>query len=132
VCDLIQDVRGEAAVRNAESALYEAMVAGDLGGLDRILSADLIYVHSTGVAENKAEYLARVQASHYDYDSIASRDVTVRVRGDLAVMNGSLDMSVATGGSPAVMMKLLFVLVWTKLDGQWRLSLRQSTNVGST
>jgi ketosteroid isomerase-like protein len=128
---LILDVREEAAVRNAESALYEAMVAGDLGELDRILSPDLMYVHSTGVAENKAEYLARVKASHYDYDAIASRDVTVRVHGDLAVMNGSLHMIVATGGSPAVMMKLLFVLVWTKQDGQWRLSLRQSTNIGS-
>jgi hypothetical protein len=40
-------------------------------------------------------------------------------------------MIVATGGSPAVMMKLLFVLVWTKQDGQWRLSLRQSTNISS-
>jgi ketosteroid isomerase-like protein len=129
---LIQDVSEEAAVREAESALYEAMIAVDLDRLDRILSPDLIYVHSTGVAESKAEYLERVKASHYDYTSIASRDVTIRVHGDLAVMDGVLDMGVATGGSPTMMMKLLFVLIWTKQDGRWRLSLRQSTNAGNT
>ena len=121
----------EAAVRAAESALYAAMTAVDLAALDEILAPDLSYIHSTAVAEGKAEYLERVKARHYDYNGMTSRDVVIRVRDDLAVMNGTLDMAVATAGGPNLMMKLLFVLIWTKLDGRWRLSLRQATNAGS-
>ena len=121
----------EAAVRAAESALYAAMTAVDLAALDEILAPDLSYIHSTAVAEGKAEYLERVKARQYDYNGMTSRDVVIRVRDDLAVMNGTLDMAVATAGGPNLMMKLLFVLIWTKLDGRWRLSLRQATNAGS-
>lgn len=128
---MTQNSSEEAAVRAAERALYDAMIAVDLGALNEILSADLSYIHSTAVAEGKAEYLERVKARHYDYSSIASRDVTIRIRDDLAVMNGTLDMGVATAGGPDLMMKLLFVLIWTKQDGSWRLSLRQSTNAGA-
>ena len=46
-------------------------------------------------------------------------------------MQGTLDILVATGGGPELMMHLLFVLVWTKRDGAWKLSLRQSTNIPS-
>ncbi len=128
---MTQDNTELAAVRAAESALYAAMIAVDLDALDEILSPDLVYIHSTAVAEGKADYLERVKARHYDYSSIASRDVTIRIRDDLAVMNGTLDMGVATGGGPDLMMKLLFVLIWTKRDGCWRLSLRPSTNAGA-
>lgn len=116
------------AVVTAERLLYDAMIARDLDDLGDILSDDLVYVHSTAVAEGKALYLARVAESHYDYKSIESRDVTIRIREDLAVMNGTVDMAVATAGGPTLMMHLLFVLVWTKQHGGWKLSLRQATN----
>ncbi|RDJ20350.1 nuclear transport factor 2 family protein [Bosea caraganae] len=127
---MTQDSSEEAAIRAAESALYAAMIAVDLAALDKVLSPDLSYIHSTAVAEGKAEYLDRVKARHYDYNSIASRDVVMRIRGDLAVMNGTLDMAVATAGGPNLMMTLLFVLIWTKQDGRWLLSLRQAINAG--
>ena len=120
------------AVLAAERQLYRAMINNDLDALGDILSEDLIYVHSTAVAEGKALYLARVAESHYDYKSISSTDVTIRIRQDLAVMSGTLNMDVATGGGPALMMHLLFVLVWTKQDGGWKLSLRQATNTHKT
>jgi ketosteroid isomerase-like protein len=126
-----QDDPELAAVRAAESTLYAAMIAVDLEALEEILSPDLIYIHSTAVAEGKREYLERVKARHYDYSTIASRDVIVRIRDDLAVMSGTLHMGVATACGPDLMMKLLFVLIWTKQGGRWRLSLRQSTNAGA-
>lgn len=131
---MIEDVDSDAdkaAVLAAETALYRAMIDTDLAALSGILSADLVYIHSTAVAEGRDLYLKRVSERRYDYRSIASRDVTVRIRQDLAVMYGTLDMDVATAGGPPVMMHLLFTLVWTRQDGAWKLSLRQSTNIPS-
>ncbi|MEJ8571544.1 nuclear transport factor 2 family protein [Microbaculum marinum] len=117
------------ALLAAERRLYQAMIDNDLAALGDILSDDVTYVHSTAVAEGKALYLERVAAGHYDYKSIESRDVTLRIRQDLAVISGTLDMAVATGGGPTLMMHLLFVLVWTRQNGEWKLSLRQATNI---
>jgi ketosteroid isomerase-like protein len=115
-------------IHEAEKALYGAMIDKDIEALDNLLAEDLEYCHSTAVAEDKALYLSRVGAGHYDYRAIESDAVTLRVDGDLAVMNGRMRMSVATGGGPVVDMRLLFVLVWTYGDS-WRLSLRQTTNM---
>jgi ketosteroid isomerase-like protein len=129
--DSLDDPGELKAIVAAERALYQAMIDVDLAALEKILSPDLVYIHSTAVAEGKADYLKRVAERHYDYKSITSRGVTTRIRRDLAIMHGTLDMLVATGGGPELMIHLLFVLVWTKRDGAWKLSLRQSTNIPS-
>ncbi|TMI03568.1 MAG: nuclear transport factor 2 family protein, partial [Betaproteobacteria bacterium] len=72
---------GEATMNEvllAERALYRAMIAKDFAALQRILAPDLVYAHSTAVAETKQEYLAGVAAGLYDYESIVSHDVRVR------------------------------------------------------
>jgi hypothetical protein len=45
------------AVREAERALYRAMVAKDFAAIGKMLARDCLYVHSTAVAESKARYL---------------------------------------------------------------------------
>ena len=47
-------------VMESESALYRAQIAGSVDQIEPFLSADLVYVHSTGVAESKEEDLAGV------------------------------------------------------------------------
>ena len=37
----------------AEQALYRAMIEQDFAALDAILSDDVVYIHSTAVAETK-------------------------------------------------------------------------------
>ena len=44
-------------ILEAERDLYRAMIAQDFAALERILAPDLVYVHSTAVAETKQEYL---------------------------------------------------------------------------
>ena len=119
----------ENEIRAAEAALYRAMIAKDFPALEQILSADLVYMHSTGVTETKAEYLAGVAQGLYDYAAINSRDVTIRVHDSVAVMNGIVDMSVSETGKPRDLIHLLFTLVWVRELGTWRLALRQATRI---
>lgn len=119
----------EGEIRAAEAEFYRAMVARDFPALSRILGEALVYVHSTGVAETKAEYLAGVDKRLYVYETIASRSVRIAVDGGTAVMTGICDMKVGAADRPPAMTHLLFVLVWRRHDGAWRLDYRQATRI---
>ena len=113
----------------AERALYRAMIDKDFAALERILAPDLVYAHSTAVAETKQEYLAGIAAGLYDYESIVSHDVRVRVHAPVALTDGVCDMRVGAKGQPKDLIHLLFVLVWVKADGAWRLEHRHAIRV---
>ncbi len=119
----------ETELAAAEAELYRAMIAKDFKALERILAPDVLYVHSTGVIENKREYLAGVDKGLYEYEAIKSRDIRIRSHGDMAVMNGILDMVVGEIGRPKGLIQLIFVLLWARQAGAWRLQFRQTTRL---
>ena len=116
-------------IRKAESKLYQAMIDNDEQALAALTSRDLAYVHSTAVVESKDEWLAGVKRGLYDYRTIKSRGVTIKVYGEAAVMHGIVDMEVATDGGPVLLLHLQFVLIWVREAGAWRLMLRQTTRI---
>ena len=123
------DASAVMAIREAERALYEAMVARDFVALERMLAADLVYVHSTAVAESRQEYLAGVAQGRYEYESVASHDVRVRVYGAMALSDGVCEMRVGAGGGPKALIRLLFVLVWCQRANGWQLTHRHATRL---
>ncbi len=114
-----------------ERALYSAQVAGSVDELKPMLGADLVYIHSTGVAESKEEYLAGVADGLYEYGSIESHDTRLQAFADLAIMNGIVDMTVSAHGAAKQLIHLLFCLVWVRQNGAWRLDFRQATRMPS-
>ena len=116
-------------ILEAERDLYRAMIAQDFAAMDRILSPDLVYVHSTAVAETKHEYLQGVAKGLYEYEDITTRGAHVRVRGDVALVDGICDMKVGKGSQPKDLIHLLFVLVWVRDGAAWRLAHRHATRI---
>ena len=116
-------------VLRAEQDLYRAMVARDRTALREMLAPDVVYVHSTAVAESRDEYLAGVAAGLYEYESVSSRGVRVRIHGETAFVDGICDMRVGARGSPAGLIHLLFVLAFVRRDGAWRLVHRHAVRI---
>src|SRR3954465_4974157 len=104
-----------------EKRLYRLQVSGAAPAIEPLLSADLRYLHSTGVAETRSEYLAGVVDGLYQYGRIASRDVRLNVSEDLAIQDGIVDMTVSAHDEPKVLIHLLFSLVWRREGAQWKL-----------
>jgi ketosteroid isomerase-like protein len=117
------------AIGAAEQALYRAMIDQDFTALDAILADDVVYIHSTAVAESKAEYLAGVRNGLYEYEAIASSGVTLRSVGDVAIQSGTVRMTVGERGQPRSPIILLFTLVWKREPPGWRLWQRHATRV---
>jgi len=71
-----------------------------LDALQRPYVDDLVYVHSTAVADSKASYIER-QRSGLHYRAMRPSDVEVRVFGCLAIITGRGDYEVTQSGQTA-------------------------------
>jgi hypothetical protein len=116
-------------IRQREDALYAAMIALDYAALDDLLSDDLSYVHSTGVAESKPAYLAALKRGLYEYAAVTRHDGSTQIFGTCAVTRGTIEMMVGATGSAKGTIRLRDVLVWVRQGATWRLTLRQATRI---
>jgi uncharacterized protein DUF4440 len=119
----------EREILAAERGLYRAQVAGSVERLRPMLGANLVYIHSTGIAESRETYLEGVTDRLYEYGAIASRETRIRMFGQAAMINGIVDMTVSANGAPKILIHLLFCLLWIKEDGLWKLDFRQATRI---
>ena len=116
-------------ILEAERALYRAQIAGSVDELRPMLGVNLVYIHSTGVAETREAYLDGIAGRLYEYGEISSHDARVQVFEDVAIVNGVVDMTVSAHGAAKTLIHLLFCLVWIREDGAWRLDFRQATRI---
>ena len=114
------------AVLNAERRWTEALETGDTAALGEIYADDLVYVHSGGNAESKAEFIGRVKAGGLKYESVTLADPKVRLYGDAAVVNGTFDVRVMVDGAP-VDTKVVYIHVYARQGGGWRMVAHQTT-----
>ena len=118
----------EAEVLRADEARFEAMRKEDWAGLDAALADDLTYVHSTARLESKAEHIANLRGGKPHYRGIAPRERTVRVNGDVGVVNGVSEMHVERDGK-AQRFTVRYLAVYARAAGRWRMIAWQSTRV---
>lgn len=56
----------EKELRAVEEQRYKAMLQADLPALEKLLADDLVYVHSSGSVETKAQFLDTVKPGHLE------------------------------------------------------------------
>ena len=117
------------SIEDAVAALYRAMLAHDLVALAGLTADDAVYIHSTGLAETKAEFLDGVRVGLYEYERVRPESQRFTVSGDMAMVYAVLDFVGGPRGRPHDPTRLITTLVWTRQAAGWRLILRQATRV---
>jgi len=115
-----------------EAARGRALVARDFTSLESLLADDLIYVHSTGVVQDKAVYLDYVQGP-LTFLSVERRNLTVTILDNAAIMTGYMSNVIRPPGpAAAVTVDSHVVQVWTLGAAGWQISLFQATRLPTT
>lgn len=102
------------------------MIAADTATLASILDDTLVWTHSSGVTESKAEVLAAIAAKSVSYLSLEVEGVSVRRVGDAYLMHGTLQGRAARDGKEKALANR-FLAVWHFADGRFQLLAWQST-----
>ena len=115
-------------VLQAQTQRFAAMVSGDLNELEQLLSPDLIYTHTTGTTETKAEFLTSLRLGSLSYESIVPDHAEVRIFGQAAISLGTSAMHVMSDGQEFIF-SIRFLEAYVRRDGRWLLTAWQSTRL---
>jgi uncharacterized protein (TIGR02246 family) len=123
---ITQDTQENSAVLQAEEHWARALVTHDTVALAALYAEDIVYVHSDGDRETKAEYIRRIDAGRLKYESVNLVEPKVRVYGDAAVVNGLFDVRVISDGTP-VNTRVVYLHVYVRQGNAWRMVAHQTT-----
>ena len=114
------------AVLRLDQARLQAMMAGDARGLGRLLSDQLVFVHSDGRTESKADYVKNLMAGDTAYAEAKTSDVrTLEPAPDVVIVIGAQEMRKRLGPTWSDI-KLRYMAVWRNEAGTWRMFAWQS------
>lgn len=120
---------GAPAVLADEDARFAAMVAADAAAMAGWFAADLRYVHSTGLVEDRGQLIDSIASGRARYVAVtpAEREV-VRLAADAALVRGRGRFQVAANGV-TLDLQIRYLAVYGLQDGRWRLRSWQSLRI---
>ncbi|WP_160286818.1 nuclear transport factor 2 family protein [Pseudomonas knackmussii] len=103
-----------------EQERQRALVEEDHARLDTLFAADLLYVHTTGLVQDKAQYLDYARNA-VRYLAVERGELQVRLFGDgLALMSGpQRNLLQKRGGGEPVRAEGFATQLWVKEEGGW-------------
>lgn len=116
----------EREVLDHEASRCDAMVAADLGALDRLLSDGLSWTHASAHLDDKAGFLAKVGNGSLRYLEITRSDERVRLHDAAAVVTGVADIRAAINGQER-QLRNRYTNVWARSGSGWQMIAWQST-----
>jgi hypothetical protein len=127
----MQRLVAESEVRVAERKRFDAMMKRDLVALDTLLDDELTYVPGKGSIQSRKEFIDAIKKRSTVYDSIAARDVRVRVYHGLALATGRADQQIrnSKGSSKST---VRFTEVYVRREGRWLLTAWEAKRLSSS
>jgi len=110
------------AVLAAEALRRKALIDDDTAQVEQLFADDLVYVHTSGLIHDKAQYLAYA-ANVVRYLDVTRDQLQVRVYGDMAVMTGfQVNTLCKRADEIAVRGEGFVTQVWVKNPQGWQIA----------
>lgn len=119
------------SLKQAELSRFKVMVAKDRAGLEAVMHRDLVYFHSSGVADNKDSYIASIFSGKSNYQSIDPVELVTRVYGKTGINTGIVNIVNLGADGKEAPLKLRFTDVFVFEDGRWQMVSWQSTKLAN-
>jgi hypothetical protein len=110
-----------AELKKLEQERCKAISEPNIAALGNLLADDYLHVHTSAVTMDKPTYLKSLGNS--PRTTYRGDDVTVRIYGDVAVMNGT-QINKNPNGS---LLEMFITQAWVKKNGAWKIASFQAT-----
>ncbi|MEI9971571.1 MAG: nuclear transport factor 2 family protein [Ignavibacteriota bacterium] len=118
------DAKTEKEIMAAMQTYRQGLIQKDAAALQKVLSEDLIYTHSSNLHQDKTAVIESLKGNSVTED-IVFKELKVKVYGQTAVVVGDVDFHMSNGGVQSVNhLNVLHVLV--KGPEGWQLTARQA------
>lgn len=114
------------AIEEADARRTKATLDKDTATLATLFGDDLLYVHGSGTAETKEQYIGLIASRHYDYRSLTQLRRSFRGYGDLVLVDGDVRIQVVVPAGERNFVSR-YLQAWAKRDGRWQMVSWQST-----
>jgi hypothetical protein len=112
--------------KQVELDLAKMLVQEDWGHYAGRLTDDYMRINQNGTQQNKQETMTYLRSGASKILDLSSENVTVRVRGDVAIVNGRRTAVQRLNGK-VITTFTIFTDVFAKQDGEWLLTTSQFT-----
>ena len=123
-----QDSKIVQAIRTLDEQRIVALTQPDFSTLERMMSDDFTYTHSTGQVQTKAELLADFKSGKRVFKSLKQEDVQVRIYGNVAIVTGRCTLLGVNAGKDFEL-PMRFIEVYSNSNGSWQWVTWQSTRL---
>jgi ketosteroid isomerase-like protein len=118
----------EAELLRLDDERVRAMMAADAAALERLMSDDIVYTHSSGRLDSKRSFIASIVGGTVKYRRVDRKEVAASLREGFAVLTGRVEIDVETGGR-VLNLNLRFCNVWERAGKGWQQIAWQSTPI---
>ena len=119
----------EKEVARAVETFKTAVVNADQDLLGSITADQLVYGHSSGVVQNKQEFIKEITSKvPHSYPTIDLTGQSISVTGKTAVVRHIMAATTDARGTAGAL-RIGIMMVWQKQHGEWKLLARQAYKV---
>jgi hypothetical protein len=104
--------------------LNTAMISQDKPMLEKLTAEELSYGHSTGVVQNKPEFVSDILSGPVKFLKIEISNQNITMANDIAIVRNISSIS-GTNKEMPLELKIGVLMIWKKLGGNWKLMARQ-------
>ena len=114
----------EKEIESSIENLNKAMISPDKSVLDKLTAEELSYGHSTGVIQNKAEFIKDVVSGPVKFFQIENSNQMITVTDRTAIVRCNSSIK-GTRVSAPLDLKIGILMIWEKTNAGWKLLARQ-------
>jgi hypothetical protein len=115
-------------IEKSIESLNQAMVLQDRQLLEKLTADELSYGHSTGLIENRKEFVNNVMSGPVKFVSINDSAQSMNRSGNIAIVR-QFSFIKGTRNGEALDIKIGILMIWEKQGSLWRLLARQGFKI---
>lgn len=118
----------EAEVLVLSNLKFHYITTQKIDSLAALFDEKMVLQHANGMVQTKSEYLDNLTSGMLKYDSAVTKDVSVRMVGETAIVLGKCHFAIHFNGTPKSF-DFGYTEVYAKVNSQWKMVLYAVQNL---